>query len=70
MLTAHTARSHTCRFKNGSLDNAAGTNEGSCKVFSFGRLTSKSEQETLELFAQHYKSVLSTPQGKAIVHLL
>lgn len=53
-----------CRFKNGSLDNAAGTNEGSCKVFSFGKLTSKSEQETLELFAQHYKSVLSTPGGE------
>jgi HopJ type III effector protein len=69
MLTAHIARLLTCRFKNGSLDNAAGTNEGSCKVFSFGKLTSKSEQETLELFAQHYKSVLSTPEGNSTSQL-
>ena len=54
-------------FRNGIEDdcvaNAAGTNEGSCRVFAFAQLNSLSEAETLACFAQHYRSVLDTPSG-------
>ncbi|MEZ5536274.1 MAG: HopJ type III effector protein [Thiolinea sp.] len=50
-------------FSNGELENAAGTNEGSCKVFSFAQLNGLTEAQTLALFAEHYRSVLATPEG-------
>ena len=50
-------------FNNAGLSNAAGTNNGSCKIFSFGILHQLSEQQTLALFAQHYQDVLNTPDG-------
>ena len=57
------------RFTNGAgtqqAVNEAGTNEGSCKVFAFGKINSLSEQETLNCFAEHYRSVLDDPDGDA-----
>lgn len=43
--------------------NAAGENEGSCKVFAFARLHGLDEAETLALFGEHYRHVLDTPAG-------
>ena len=55
------------RFTNGRGDervvNEAGSNEGSCKIFYFGRLHRLSEKETLALFGEHYAEVLSNPNG-------
>ena len=50
-------------FKNGDVYNEAKQNEGSAKVFSFARLNNLSKQDTLYLFAEHYKSVLDNPDG-------
>ena len=50
-------------FKNGSVDNPAGTNSGSCKVFSFAQLHKLTKEQTLLMFAQHYQNVLDTPNG-------
>ncbi|BBA36669.1 HopJ type III effector protein [Methylocaldum marinum] len=55
------------RFVNGLDDdrvvNEAGSNEGSCKIFYFGRLHELSEKATLALFGEHYAEVLSNPNG-------
>ncbi|HYE35179.1 HopJ type III effector protein [Methylocaldum sp.] len=57
------------RFLNGSDDdrviNEPGCNEGSCKIFYFGRLHGLSEKETLALFGEHYADVLSNPSGES-----
>lgn len=50
-------------FKNGSIDNAAGSNSGSCKVFSFAKLHELTQEQTLLMFAEHYQNVLDTPSG-------
>lgn len=50
-------------FRNGELENAAGTNAGSCKVFSFAQLNGLNEAQTLACFAEHYRSVRATPEG-------
>ena len=54
-------------FSNGVGDervvNAAGENEGSCKVFAFGRLNGFTETETLACFGEHYRHVLEAPDG-------
>ena len=52
-------------FKNGGVDNAAGTNNGSCKVFSFATLHGLTQAQTLAMFAQHYQNVLDEPNGDA-----
>jgi hypothetical protein len=56
------------RFTNGLGDdvivNAAGENEGSCKIFAFGQLLDLSEQQTLACFGSFYRDdVLLHPQG-------
>jgi len=52
------------RFTNGKLINDAGTNEGSCKLFSFAKLHQLSELQTLSCFGQYYRDdVLKNPQG-------
>jgi hypothetical protein len=52
-------------FHNGlgknSLTSEAGTNEGSCKIFAFGRLKQLSKEQTLACFGEHYRKVLDTP---------
>ena len=50
-------------FVNGSVENAAGQNEGSCKLLGLALLEGLSDEETLLAFGEHYRSVLATPQG-------
>lgn len=47
------------------LINKAGTNEGSCKIFSFAQLNRLDQQQTLNLFGDYYRlDVLNDPNGK------
>lgn len=48
-------------FKNGDAYNEATQNQGSAKVFAFARLNNLSAEDTLYLFAEHYRSVLESP---------
>ncbi len=55
-------------FRNGhgddALINAAGTNEGSCKIFAFARRHHLSPDLTLQLFGDYYRQhVLQNPEG-------
>jgi len=51
------------QFQNGAQFNAATENQGSAKVFSFAQLEGLNQADTLSLFAEHYASVLATPEG-------
>ena len=51
------------RFFNGPLDNAAGENEGACRVFCLAQYCNLNEADTLQLFAEHYRQVLDDPAG-------
>lgn len=55
-------------FENGLDDdrvrNAAGQNEGSCRLFAFARLEGLDEQATLRCFGRHYQHVLADPSGQ------
>lgn len=48
---------------NGVTSSDASSNEGSCKVFSFGKITGLSAAETLACFGEHYRSVVADPSG-------
>lgn len=50
-------------FINGSLENAAGQNEGSCKTIGLAVLEGFSDQQVLLAFGEHYRSVVATPDG-------
>jgi hypothetical protein len=50
-------------FKNGNVNNEATQNQGSAKVFAFGKLNNLNKEETLLLFAEHYQAVLNHPDG-------
>lgn len=50
-------------FTNGLQSNAATENQGSAKVFTFAQLKGLNKAETLSLFAEHYASVLNTPEA-------
>lgn len=50
-------------FFNGSIENSAGTNEGSCKIFAFAKLNDLSRDEALACFGHHYYDVLKNPNG-------
>lgn len=50
-------------FKNGLQENAIDQNQGSAKIFALGKLKNLSKEDTLKLFAEHYQSVLETPDG-------
>ena len=50
-------------FQNGQQHNAATENQGSAKVFSFAQLNDLDQQQTLNLFAEHYAAVLATPDA-------
>lgn len=57
-----------CRFTNGVGDkqavNEAGTNEGSCKTFSLGKLLALDETQVLQCFGDYYRNdVLKKPDG-------
>ncbi|MEY8205806.1 MAG: HopJ type III effector protein [Bermanella sp.] len=55
-------------FHNGldkdAVQNAAGQNEGSLKVFALGRLNGFTQAQTLACFGEHYRDVLATPEGQ------
>ena len=51
------------RFTNGTVVNEAGTNSGSCKLFSFAKLHQLSKEETLLLFGDFYQDVLNAPDA-------
>lgn len=52
------------RFTNGSAVNEAGTNSGSCKLFSFAKLQQLSKEETLACFGAYYREdVLQHPEA-------
>ena len=51
-------------FRNGTLLNEAGKNNGSCKLFSFARMHGLSQQQTLHCFGSYYREdVLKHPDG-------
>lgn len=51
-------------FSNGDVQNAAGHNQGSCKVLGLALLESLSQEEALLCFSEHYRQVLSNPDGE------
>jgi len=42
-------------FSNGELHNAAGENNGSCKIFAFAAIHQLSAPQTLQLFGDYYR---------------
>ena len=51
-------------FKNGALQNEAGQNSGSCKLFAFAQKEGFSKEETLACFGKYYfDEVLKDPNG-------
>jgi hypothetical protein len=50
-------------YKNGEVHNTETQNQGSAKVFAFAQLNNLNKEDTLHLFAEHYQSVLSHPDG-------
>lgn len=46
------------------VSNAAGQNEGSCRLFAFAHLEGLSEDDTLRCFGRHYRHVLADPAGQ------
>ncbi len=54
---------HPTAFKNGDNYNESTQNQGSAKVFSFAQKNNLSKEDALYLFAEHYQSVLNTPDA-------
>ena len=55
-----------CQFSNGGVENEAGSNEGSCKLFAFAKLQQLNQAQTLALFGHFYRDeVLSDPEGSS-----
>ncbi|MCG1037353.1 HopJ type III effector protein [Polaribacter sargassicola] len=52
-------------FTNGEIENKAGENSGSCKLFAFAKLENLTEDETLTCFGEHYKNVLEDENGNS-----
>ncbi|MFB1010794.1 MAG: HopJ type III effector protein [Thiopseudomonas sp.] len=50
-------------FTNGTLQNAAGENQGSCKILGLALLEGLSAKQALLAFGEHYRHVLATPDG-------
>ena len=51
-------------FRNGNTENAAGQNEGSCKIFAFAKLNGLTENQTLACFGDYYRvDVLENPNA-------
>jgi hypothetical protein len=54
-------------FSNGLGDeilyNAPDQNQGSCRLFAFGRLNDLDEKQLLACFGEHYRKVLADPGG-------
>jgi len=62
LIDAHYNHTPTA-FVNGAAMNQASENQGSAKVFSFARLHSLNETETLHCFAEHFRAVSDYPTG-------
>ncbi len=51
-------------FSNGSLENQAGENSGSCKLFSFAMINDMNKAQTLACFGHYYRDdVLNNPDA-------
>ena len=51
-------------FKNGNLQNGAGENSGSCKLFAFAQIQNLNDSDTLACFGAYYfEDVLENPDG-------
>ncbi len=51
-------------FRNGGVENAAGQNGGSCKIFAFAKLQNLDQDETLACFGRYYRDdVLQNPDA-------
>lgn len=50
-------------FTNGLINNKAGENSGSCKLFSFAVHQQLTKEETLACFGEHYQNVLEDKNG-------
>ena len=51
-------------FVNGSLNNKAGENNGSCQLFAFAQLQGLDKAQTLACFGTYYRDdVMQNPQG-------
>lgn len=51
-------------FEPNKVNNLAGTNEGSCKIFAFAQLNGLSTEQTLACFGEFYRDdVLKHPEG-------
>ncbi len=51
-------------FRNGEQENAAGQNNGSCKLFAFAKLQNLSKEQTLACCGAYYRNdVLKHPEG-------
>lgn len=51
-------------FANGELQNAAGQNNGSCKLLALGQYLALNKDQTLALFGHYYRDeVLGNPDG-------
>lgn len=49
---------------NDCVNNAAGENEGSCKIFALGQLLQLTEEQALACFGKYYRQdVLQQPHG-------
>ena len=51
-------------FTNGNQENTIDQNQGSAKVLAFAQLNDYTENDTLKLFAEHYKAVIETKKKK------
>ncbi len=55
-------------FSNGlgddALYNAHDQNQGSCRLFAFGKLNGLDEKQLLACFGEHYRQVLADPDGE------
>ncbi|MEJ2315730.1 MAG: HopJ type III effector protein [Gammaproteobacteria bacterium] len=55
-------------FSNGVGDeilyNAPDQNQGSCRLFAFGKLNGLDEKQLLACFGEHYRQVLADPGGE------
>jgi hypothetical protein len=50
-------------FDNGPITNAAGENEGACRILALAQSAGLTEQETLSCFGRHYSAVIDDPGG-------
>jgi hypothetical protein len=70
LIIAENYHYHPTEFSNGldneKITNAAGSNEGSCKIFAFAQLNHLDVDQTLGLFGHYYwQEVLGDPSGNS-----